>query len=261
MRIIFFYLIAISLVACQNENTTNTTTASADSTAISNATPIRTDIYTKTYKGTIAEDIDITLQLVISGTQIRGGYFYDKYEEILPIRGSLSKDGFIQLAVYDITTETTEYFQGEFLENDNFKGQWFKTDAGASKYNFELTPYTFEPTFTHTDLRGMYALVSGELISTIAIDTTTLNNIHFQTILSYVHCTGDVEGYAWYHTPTKAIFYGEEGCYMVFDISKEKIQLVEESCQYYHGFKCNFSGDYVRASMEVEWVDFDNLDF
>ena len=207
----------------------------------------------KVMKGKIGNS-PIEMQMYIDSNRfVRGSYFYEKYQTLLHFKGLLSNDGRMTLKVFDITKEEVENFKGRINPDWSFDGTWYKVEAGTEKLDFSLASVE-TPDFT-SDLQGTYNFDNGSVQQTLAIRNIQNNQFEFQLVITSPACTGEIEkGIALFHSAKNANFYGDEDCYINFDL-KGNIINVGGLCTYFHGMKCSFDGSYKKTSIKVEWID------
>lgn len=255
-------LLAIScmilLSACQQENGKSANGEASISSAQSGNLGLDTLLadgqsIIKMMKGTIGTH-SVEMQMYIDSNRfVRGSYFYEKYQTLLHFNGLLSKDGRMTLKVFDITKQEVENFKGRVNPDWSFDGTWFKVEAGAEKLDFVLKSIQ-TPDFT-SDIQGTYSFDNDRIQQTLAIRNIQNNQFEFQLVITSAACTGEIEkGVALFHSAQNANFYGEEDCYINFDL-KGNIINVGGLCTYFHGMKCSFDGSYTKTSKTVEWIE------
>ena len=259
MRTLLFMIsCVIMLSACRQENGDSTNGAASISSGQSTSLGLDTLLadgqsITRVMTGTIGTN-PIEMQIYIDSNRfVRGSYFYEKYQTLLHFKGLLSNDGRMTLKVFDITKEEVENFKGRINSDWSFEGTWFKVEAGAEKLDFSLTPIE-TPDFT-SDIQGTYSFDNGRVQQTLAIRNIQNNQFEFQLVITSSACTGEIEkGIALFHSSKNANFYGDEDCYINFDL-KGNIINVGGLCSYFHGMQCSFDGSYNKTSIEAEWID------
>lgn len=261
MRCIIVLMLSITLF-CHCDNGTKRPTASdllktleADTLTTSIEKSIISNLL---LEGEIAGKYSIKMHLIIEDKSVKGSYFYDAYEELLPIKGAIRPDGQLELSIYDETKEITELFMGKLSdERDSYTGEWFLIDAGAERFEFTLKTKTLElPPVSIEHLTGTYEYTIQDMTSYLVIETQADQTVKFQTVTSYASCTGEVEpSIAYFYSPTQINFYGEEDCYINLAIQKDNtIEVRETVCLYYHGSRCTFDGIYKKVSDKVNWI-------
>lgn len=92
--------------------------------------------YDLKYKGTIDNNLYISVFLNQTGSKVTGIYFYDNRKSYLTLAGTISKTGHCILFESNDKGKITAKFEG-VLVNENFRGNWKKTDSGETR-KFEL---------------------------------------------------------------------------------------------------------------------------
>lgn len=83
------------------------------------------------YTGTIADNLKIGMTLVMTGKDVSGVYFYNKWLQDIPIAGSMKDNRSIVLNEYDQNGQIKGMFKGHFLEH-------------ASEFGNQKTPLKYE---------------------------------------------------------------------------------------------------------------------
>ena len=259
MRLLLFAIsCTIMLWACQQEDGE----ASISSVETTNLVPVVVGIdnlladgqsIIKVMKGKIGT-YPVEMQMFIDSNRfVRGSYFYEKYQTLLHFKGLLSNDGRMTLKVFDITKEEIENFKGRINSDWSLDGTWYKVEAGAEKLDFSLAAIE-TPDFT-SDIEGTYRFDNGRVQQTLAIRNIKNNQFEFQLVIGSAACTGEIEkGIALFHSAKNANFYGDEDCYINFDL-KGNIINVGGLCTYFHGMQCSFDGSYKKTNIKAEWID------
>ena len=259
MRALLLLLTSLLLLwACNNSKVETDTESNDIDSSLTN--PLSLDSLlgeqplVKILKGKVGDE-SVEMQLYIDSTKfIRGSYFYEKYQKLLHFKGALSEDGRMALKVYDITKEEVENFKGRITSDWTFSGVWFKIEAGAEKLPFALTESEL-PTYDNSKIEGTYKFDTANYEQVLAIREVENNQFEFQISIRSISCTGEIEkGLALFHGEKNANFYGDEDCYMNFDLDGNWIN-VGGLCTYFHGMQCSFDGGYQKISNKVEWVD------
>jgi hypothetical protein len=76
---------------------------------------------TKYFKGSIGTSLDLQMKLVRNGDQLTGSYFYQKIGTKIDLRGTIDKDGNVQLDEFDTSGKQTGVFRG-FWKLDSLDG-------------------------------------------------------------------------------------------------------------------------------------------
>lgn len=254
----FFISVAVLLLSCDgNQSEASLTDANGEYISSGGVMSIlkAEKPFVKLLSGTI-NDIPIAMQLIFAtDSTVKGSYYYTKYNELLPFTGNVSRDGRIALSVYDITTETTELFKGRITNDWKITGKWFKAEAGADKLDFQLQAND-SPSPTNTFSAGTYEADTFGQHQTLAIRNLTSEGFEFQMEVGSELCSGVIEiGKAYFCNANNANYYGEENCYMSFQVVNHQIKVTETNCLYYHGMRCTFDGNYQKSSDEVKWID------
>ena len=148
-RFIFLSLIfaVISCGACRKQpapsqpNTNNATTAPQE-TAAGGAAQAGDKFY---FHGTIANDLRIEMAIVRDGQQLAGTYFYPKVGKDIGIKGTIDKEGNVDLREADDGGKETGIFKGKWKQSTEapdsslfeIEGKWSKPD-GTKETGFHL---------------------------------------------------------------------------------------------------------------------------
>lgn len=79
----------------------------------------------KNYVGTIDQTIKIHMHLQISGERVVGYYYYDIFEKVLILKGTIDEKGSYHLVEYDENENKTGVFSGKIEPDYNaLSGNW-----------------------------------------------------------------------------------------------------------------------------------------
>jgi len=199
---------------------------------------------------------DVEMQIMVTPDKsVQGSYFYKKYEKLLPFRGRLSGDGRMKLEVYDITTNIVEYFKGRLSDDWSFQGKWFKVEQDSKSLAFNLSLKKNNKIKIPKALAGTYQLDTTGVSKKMTIREAANGKFQFQISID-ASCSGVIEGnWAYLQSDKVANFYGEENCYVHFELLDNAIKIREADCLYYHGAQCGFDGTYRKTSNEINWIN------
>ena len=103
------------------------------------------------FRGTIASNLKIEMTLLRDGERLSGSYFYPKVGKNIALKGTIDKDGNLELKESDETGKDTGVFKGKWksateaeLDLSQIEGKWSKAD-GSKQTAFLVTeqPITF----------------------------------------------------------------------------------------------------------------------
>ena len=133
---ILLIVVLISLVACKRtSNPAQSTGAQASPSPateqLQNATGGTTPREVKHFKGSIGPTLDLKMKLIRTGDQLAGSYFYQKVGTKIDLKGTVDKDGNLQLQEFDTSGKQTGLFKGIWSSNNetgliNIAGNWSK---------------------------------------------------------------------------------------------------------------------------------------
>jgi hypothetical protein len=103
------------------------------------------------FRGTIANNLKIEMTLVRDRDQLTGTYFYPRAGKNIDLKGSIDKDGNLDLRETDETGKETGIFKGKWKpatdEPDvglsEIEGKWSRPD-GSKETNFQITQQPIE---------------------------------------------------------------------------------------------------------------------
>lgn len=111
-------------------------------------------IGTRYYKGTIANDYPIQVNLNLSTNFIRGAYHYDNSDEALSIYGDVV-NGLVQLKEKNPSDDKiTGFFKGSIAADGSMFGWWNNADK-TKEFPFELQPSETYTTTNGTVVKGL----------------------------------------------------------------------------------------------------------
>lgn len=87
-----------------------------------------------TFRGSIDGRLAIHMQLKREGNVLTGAYFYDKYKQDIPLKGSIDEQNNVELTEYEKGKEIG-LFSGKFTSPNKIEGHWSKPD-GSKKLTF-----------------------------------------------------------------------------------------------------------------------------
>lgn len=90
------------------------------------------------YVGTINDDIRIHMHLQIKGERVMGYYYYDIFEKILILKGTIARNGDVRIVEYDENEVQTGVFDGRFSKDFSaITGKW-SSEKGKKNLPFSL---------------------------------------------------------------------------------------------------------------------------
>ena len=121
------------------ENAPSAATIPADSGPVSE---------TKVFAGTIGESNDLQMKLVHTGTDLSGTYSYLKIGKPITLKGTIDKEGNVELAEFDASGAQTGVFKGRWDASDQsavrIEGNWSKPNgAKPTKFSLSEQPISF----------------------------------------------------------------------------------------------------------------------
>lgn len=148
-----FLIVAImSFGACRktadSPQNVNSTPTSQPEAAVGGAAPGGEKFH---FRGSIANNLKIEMTLVRDGERLSGIYFYPKVGKNIEVKGTIGKDGNLQLTEADETGKETGIFKGKWkpaadplgLGLSVIEGKWSKPD-GAKETTFQLSQKPIE---------------------------------------------------------------------------------------------------------------------
>jgi Protein of unknown function (DUF3298) len=103
------------------------------------------------FRGTIANNLKIEMNILRDRDQITGSYFYPRVGKNIDLKGSIDKDGNVDLRETDAAGKETGVFKGKWkLASDEpnvglneIEGKWSRPD-GTKETNFQVTQQPIE---------------------------------------------------------------------------------------------------------------------
>ncbi len=254
--IILFFFIVVS-TSCKQDNTRPTADQLLNEL---NSDTTKTNILPSTtsnlvFKGEIPGLYSIDMHLIIEEQAVRGCYIGEG--KTFPIKGALRAKNQLELSVYNESKEVEELFMGTLSDDKkSYKGKWFSIDAGSEKFDFELNQQPLEiSNETLSNLTGTYEYTVQDLTSYLIVEAQTNQTLKIQAVTAYGSCTGEIEpSIVYLFNSTQFNFYGDEDCFIHFEMEDNQISIEENICLYYHGSRCSFDGNYRKVSEEVNWI-------
>lgn len=148
----FLAIAIIGLSACRkpaaSQQNANSNAAPAFDAPAGGAAPTGEKFY---FRGTIANNLRIEMTLVRDAEGLNGSYFYPKVGKDIEIKGTIDKDGNLELKEFDESGKETGVFKGKWksvsdpvdLGLSGIEGKWSKPD-GSKGTNFELAQQPIE---------------------------------------------------------------------------------------------------------------------
>lgn len=90
------------------------------------------------FRGTIDDNLTITMELNRKGDKLSGSYYYEKHKVDIPIKGTVDENGNFRIDEYGNNGGVSGTFKGRFLSDTQMKGTWVSPD-GKRNLSFSLT--------------------------------------------------------------------------------------------------------------------------
>ena len=111
------------------------------------------------YTGTIAGNLKVGMTLIMTGNDVSGVYFYNKWLQDIPVKGNMDSDRGIVLNEYDQNGKVKGMFKGHCLDHavesdkqktplkcEAFEGVWSRPDGVDSKpFRLVMDNATYRP--------------------------------------------------------------------------------------------------------------------
>jgi hypothetical protein len=146
--LIFLTLTAIVLLsACRKSTNSNANSSSAGTmqeTVAGGAATAGDKFY---FRGRINYDLKVEMTLVRDGERLTGTYFYPRVGKNIDLKGTVSKDGTVELRESDETGKDTGVFKGKWTSNpmglSEIEGKWSRPD-GTKETDFQVSQQPIE---------------------------------------------------------------------------------------------------------------------
>ncbi len=207
------------------------------------------------YSGKLGDyDQHMIMELVITGTEVSGSYFYTKHQKSLSLNGT-----------YDPSTskvKVTESYKGkntgyiEFdLMNGELSGHWMKKAGATETQPFKakltgLDEADFNPVHSTYENPHQISMYNGDSDEIEEVkDVLKISRIggkyfsfYYSVIGSNAHL-GNIEGLAEIDENGTGIFRDEYDCVLEFILSEKNVEISETGdCQPYRGYRAYFGG-------------------
>ena len=224
--------------------------------ACSNSEPPKTELppppppviqdFTQSFDGTISS-YPIIMTLSKKGKTLTGTYTYKRKGLTFKINGEIDSLGNLNINEFGDKGVITGVFKGQYSEN-RIVGNWQRPDGSGilpfSMVQSALNEADFmKPQLDLTKLAGNYSTGTKSL----SIRGNVSDGfIRFELTVGTEMCMGDITGIANItQSGESAIFQSnEDGCIITFSFKPDGIVVEEMSCDYWHGYSCNFNGKY-----------------
>ena len=137
----------VTLGACRkstNSNANNSSAGTMQETAAGGAATAGDKFY---FRGRINYDLKVEMTLVRDGDRLTGTYFYPRVGKNIDLKGTVSKDGNIELRESDETGKDTGVFKGKWTSNAmglaEIEGKWSRPD-GSKETDFQISQQPLE---------------------------------------------------------------------------------------------------------------------
>jgi len=137
----------VMLGACRKSTNSNANSSSAGTmqeTAVGGAATAGDKFY---FRGRINYDLKVEMTLVRDGDRLTGTYFYPRVGKNIDLKGTVSKDGNVELRESDETGKDTGVFKGKWTSNAmglaEIEGKWSRPD-GSKETDFQISQQPLE---------------------------------------------------------------------------------------------------------------------
>jgi len=137
----------VMLGACRKSTNSNANRSSAGTmqeTAAGGAATAGDKFY---FRGRINYDLKVEMTLVRDGDRLTGTYFYPRVGKNIDLKGTVSKDGNVELRESDETGKDTGVFKGKWTSNvmglAEIEGKWSRPD-GSKETDFQISQQPLE---------------------------------------------------------------------------------------------------------------------
>jgi len=137
----------VMLGACRKSTNSNANSSSAGTmqeTAAGGAATAGDKFY---FRGRINYDLKVEMTLVRDGDRLTGTYFYPRVGKNIDLKGTVSKDGNVELRESDETGKDTGVFKGKWTSNAmglaEIEGKWSRPD-GSKETDFQISQQPLE---------------------------------------------------------------------------------------------------------------------
>lgn len=142
--VLSLFLCCVLGLSCKKKTTTTDVSSSAPnapSGPITQTNPVGGSTIvpvTKYFNGSIGSSLDLKMMLVRTGDQLNGNYYYQKIGTKIELRGSIDKDGNVQLDEFDSSGKQTGMFRGTWKSDSldglaTISGNWSKPGDSSEK--------------------------------------------------------------------------------------------------------------------------------
>jgi hypothetical protein len=137
----------VMLGGCRKSTNSNANSSSAGTmqeTAAGGAATAGDKFY---FRGRINYDLKVEMTLVRDGDRLTGTYFYPRVGKNIDLKGTVSKDGNVELRESDETGKDTGVFKGKWTSNAmglaEIEGKWSRPD-GSKETDFQISQQPLE---------------------------------------------------------------------------------------------------------------------
>jgi len=137
----------LMLDACRKSTSSNANSSSSGTmqeTAAGGAATAGDKFY---FRGRINYDLKVEMTLVRDGDRLTGTYFYPRVGKNIDLKGTVSKDGNVELRESDETGKDTGVFKGKWTSNAmglaEIEGKWSRPD-GSKETDFQISQQPLE---------------------------------------------------------------------------------------------------------------------
>ena len=187
--------------------------------------------------------IQLVMSLEKKGDKVSGSYYYPRFQKILKLEGKYDKKSRQLTMTERYDGQVTGHFEGK-ITADTFSGQWFKTKARRTVYNFNFNKVdTFQDKRKFSSyskkIKGIPKVQEAYLrVSEISDKTFSF----FYGVTARNYNAGRIQGVAKIVKPGYAIYKNAEGAVLEFYLKNGVIKTVaNDVCKGYCNFRTNFS--------------------
>jgi len=189
--------------------------------------------------------------------EVEGYYYYVKNQKNLDLSGGLDIINGQYMLTESYKGKPTGYM--EFSTNDFGKNFWAvsQENTNQQEFNFQKIEPKNEnaPSFRvkkqkYSDKHQVQDMsleeeVFEEVEDKLAMVFVDDDKMFFDySVVRTNFHMGSASGMAEMISEGVYVFYGEEGCELTFEVAENTVDVTEETCEYYHGFRANLGGSY-----------------
>ncbi|NPV92382.1 MAG: hypothetical protein HPY50_16580 [Firmicutes bacterium] len=206
-------------------------------------------------EGTIGKDLQVHMSIRIKDGQVDGSYYYDRYQESIPLKGSIDANRMVTIKEYEPGGAVNGTFYGWYAPGVRLAGDWTneKTKAG---YPFKLR------VLNRTDKNAVwsgewYRLNSGRFDSgSLVVFNEDSGGFEFRLEAFSGANNGSIDGKAEIAGNRARFRDAETGASMslVLDKGLITVEADEKINQYHAGAGVAFDGEYKKGERQPDTV-------